>query len=76
MLGTPARLLIAIRTALVTGPGLAYSRRYRAASTPKGTANSVMMSVMAMVPQIAGKYPPALLDCSGSSSRNSRQREK
>ena len=76
MLGTPARLFTAMRTALTMGPALAYSRRYRAASTPKGTTATDMSKVIAAVPQMAGKTPPSVLMARGSSERNSHQRAR
>lgn len=76
MLGTPARLLIATRTALTMAPARAYSRRYNAASTPNGTTANDMTSVMTTVPKIAGNTPPSLLLLRGSAVRNSRQRSR
>ena len=76
MLGTPARLLIAIRTMLTSRPALAYSRKYRAARTPNGTTAQDISNVMATVPQIAGNTPPSVFASRGSSSRNSAQRAK
>ena len=74
MLGTPARLLTAMRTIETRMPCLAYSRRYRAASTPRGTTMIDMIRVMITVPKMAGQTPPSLFAERGSSSRNSSQR--
>ena len=76
MLGTPARLLIAMRMALTMTPDLAYSRRYSEASTPNGTTAKVMINVIVTVPQMAGKTPPSLLASRGSATRNSHHRER
>src|SRR6188474_548345 len=76
MLGTPARLLMAMRTALTTAPAFAYSRRYSAASTPKGTTAIDIRSVITMVPTMAGNTPPSLLASRGSPARNSFHRDR
>ena len=65
-----------MRTVLTRNPGLAYSRRYNAASTPNGTTKRLMIIVISTVPKIAGNTPPSLFDSRGSALRNSHQRER
>ena len=72
--GTPARLLTAMRTARTSGPCLAYSRRYSAATTPNGTTTMLMMMTIITVPKMAGKTPPSVLASRGSSQKNSQKR--
>ena len=65
--GTPAKLLTAIRTKRTITPCFAYSFRYTAASTPKGTTAILIIKTMNTVPKIAGKMPPSVLASRGSS---------
>jgi hypothetical protein len=69
--GIPARLIIAIRIALVQRLSLAYSDRYIAAATPSGHTNIVVSNVRYTVPRIAGKIPPERIPSEGKSIRNS-----
>src|SRR6185295_5169406 len=64
--GTPARLLTAILTRRTKAPCLAYSRRYSAASTPKGTTARLMTMTIMTVPKMAGNIPPSVLASLGS----------
>ncbi len=65
-----------MRTMRTSGPCLAYSRRYSAASTPNGaTANDIRKTIIT-VPKIAGKIPPSVFDSRGSSVRNSHSRDR
>ena len=65
--GTPARLLTAMRTMRTSAPCFAYSRKYSAASTPRGTTMRLIMRTIITVPKMAGKIPPSVFDSRGSS---------
>jgi hypothetical protein len=75
MEGTPARLFTAMRTMRTSTLWVAYSRRYRAASTPVGTTTRVIRNTIITVPKIAGKMPPSVLASRGSSQRKPESRD-
>lgn len=64
--GIPAKFLIEARIILVSIDGFAYSFRYIAQATPKGTANSVVIKVSNTVPTMAGSIPPLVIPSVGN----------
>ena len=62
----PAKFLIDARMVLVSNEGLAYSFKYIAQATPKGTANRVVIKVRITVPTKAGKIPPLVIPSVGN----------
>lgn len=70
MEGTPAKFLIEARIMFVRRDGLAYSFRYMAQATPKGTENRVVIKVSRTVPIMAGKIPPCVIPFVGKENKN------
>ena len=64
---------IDIRTKRVKILSAAYSFRYIAHPIPKGTAKTAVITVIAKVPTIAGKIPPALIPFRGICDKNSQE---
>jgi hypothetical protein len=65
--GMPARFLMEALIIFVNRDGLAYSFRYMAQATPKGTAKMVVINVNKSVPIIAGSMPPFVMPSVGNS---------
>jgi hypothetical protein len=66
MEGIPDRFRIEALIILVRLDGFAYSLRYTAQATPKGTAKIVVINVSKVVPTIAGRIPPLVIPSEGN----------
>src|SRR5665648_435155 len=72
--GVPARLLIAIFISQTLRFSLAYSFRYMADNTPRGSAIAMERPMSITVPTMAGNMPPAVMRCLGGLVKNSIER--
>ena len=69
--GTPARLMMARLMIRVSQLSPAYSLKYTAAATPMGTEINNATITSQMVPNRAGKMPPAVMPLVGLVNKKS-----
>ena len=72
--GTPARLFTHILIKATVFPCFAYSFKYTAAITPKGSTAILIIKTIKIVPKIAGNTPPSVFESLGLSDKNSHGR--